>query len=432
MLVSVVILFTSCCNLFPTKITEKETYKPDIVWKLDAAGEYSPGTNPTVNNEYLYFIELPEDGGCIVNKVDMSDGRYVWKSKAFDSEEDTTIAVCSNKVYVYMKDHFLYCLSDDDGNILAKIRFDKDFDWKKQSGDRFSPGNFLILSYDRYLYWATGNGNDRTDDDGIARFDTSLVDFTEGSDTVQTIVPDFIYTYKNQNQPVWENIVEKDGILYFMTEKNSYINYGDNQVGAVDALTGELVWEHSTTIPGGASNGMYIAGNKLYAIDWSPGCYELATGNTIYEKVQSMDDLMHEVYLGSSLFSRGPYYYDGKFYYTNGNSGDSPSMNGCPEKYNKNILCMNAVTGSYVWGDMPDNGYSLASKPIVVNGKAYFFCDDLHGLRVYDSETGELLGVNTSYKTGSWACPVLYQNTIIFFNSHDNTKTTTVTAFKAD
>ena len=90
-----------------------------------------------------------------------------------------------------------------------------------------------------------------------------------------------------------------------------------------------------------------------------------------------------------------------------------------PEEFCKNVICVSAKDGKYVWGDLPPDSASLSSIPIVIDDKAYFFCSNNVGLRVYNAKTGELLGSNAMFRTDSMGIPVLYNDTIIFYNKTD-------------
>ena len=174
---------------------------------------------------------------------------------------------------------------------------------------------------------------------------------------------------------------------------------------------------------------MYILNNRLYVFGVQQCCYDLKTGAAIFEKIQTTEDFQKEYYLGASWMLAGVSYSNNKFYYTNMSGWATASISNTPESLNKNILCVDAKTGDYVWGDLAEGSGSLSTRPIVANGKCFVLNGAL-GLRVYNAETGKLIGVDKSVDTFGEDINAQYGGLVMYFNLDDEKHTGLLTAIR--
>ena len=172
---------------------------------------------------------------------------------------------------------------------------------------------------------------------------------------------------------------------------------------------------------------MYIVGDKLYIIEDGQGCYRLSDGKVVWEQKLTLEEMKTQIDLAGSIYSAGITYWNDKFYFTNIAGYLTTEMSGIPNEYIKNIECMSS-DGKYVWGDMPDGSGSLYTQPIVLDGKCFVVC--WNNLRVYDAETGEIIGIDNSVKSRGFEKPVTYEGMFIYFNMNADTGTSELVAIR--
>jgi hypothetical protein len=78
-------------------------------------------------------------------------------------------------------------------------------------------------------------------------------------------------------------------------------------------------------------------------------------------------------------------FYKGRIYYTYGVG------NPFADHDYRNIQCIDAKTGNLIWNDISKNSESHGTNPIVAYNRVYV--PEGNGMRVYDTETGRLIGV---------------------------------------
>ena len=116
-----------------------------------------------------------------------------------------------------------------------------------------------------------------------------------------------------------------------------------------------------------------------------------------------------------------------KFHFTNTAGYLSSEMSGILEEFITNIQCIDE-NGKFIWGDLPEDSGSLWTKPEVVNGKCLVVVWD--SLRVYDAETGEILGVDYSVKSLGMDKNAVYDDMFIYFNLDQETLTSELVAIR--
>lgn len=245
------------------------------------------------------------------------------------------------------------------------------------------------------------------------RFDTSKINFTKNPDDVQLIEPELIWPITWQSG-IAANIVVKDGIVYFLTTRHWWeggtVPY--SYLVAVDAETGAQKWARTRDFGWGErENSLIINGDRLYVIDRAPSCYNRWTGEPIFEKKEEPDIYKYN----AAAMLQGISFYNNKLYYTSQKSSDTYLMapDADPSKI-KNILCIDGDTGDLLWGDLVPRGDPMCTNPLINNGKVFVVTDK--GIRVYNAETGKLIGVHKDIKNLGNNHNLLYNNMLIFPN----------------
>jgi hypothetical protein len=431
------LVFSCCFFLSGNKGDESNkpepVYTPDIAWTLET-GALETWSNMKLFGESLYLIESNymfsnfKDRKLQLAKVNPEDGTYVWKSEIISKPEKTDPVKCMDYIFVQTMPGHLLCFDDSNGKLLATVKLGVD----EKAAIRNSTRLRYLISFKNYLYW----GNDGYDNSGgvdplgLMRFDSNSIDFSKDPKTEQMIVPQLIWEAPARHV-VWASPIEKDGIVYFLTKNPDYPYEGTGDLVAIDALTCEVKWKYNQNIFHGLpQNSLIINGEKLYVVDSSLGCYNRHTGEKYFEIDAEKQDITKEHCVANSSFSRGIFFYDNKLYFTSQASSGTTGMTGIPKELVKNIKCFDAADGSFVWGDIAEGGGSLGTRPIVVNGKAYIVSDV--GLRVYNADTGKLIGVDKSVINLGSQPNALYKNYVIYLNDNFANNTATLTAIRAN
>ena len=420
-------LFSSCSflNLFLEDNTSSlPSYTPDVQWSLKT-NTYGGSSTIKQHDRYLYLIEEykddPEKITYGIAKIDLQTGSYVWKSSELTKCLSLSEPVACGD-YVFLEKpgganelpSSIYCFSDLDGKLLATITFGNS---EREKHARRISNRSLYSIEDQYLIWS--NGYIRSDyedfDFGILRIDISKIDFSVEPETEQYICPETLLKLDRSIYTHFEN----NGEVVFYTTYNAFDDCLDCITGAINAVTGEKLWSReSADMRGTGVNGLYFLNdpekkltNRLYSFECYVGCYNTDSGDTIWEKIQTVDEIVDEAYIGGLIYDEGVFYSDGCFYYT---TAEFETKERNPDVIS-NIKCMDAKTGKVKWGYIPKNSSSLFTRPIVANGKVFVLTFE-QGLYVFDKDTGKLLGVDESIYAYGYEKNALYNGNVIFFD----------------
>ena len=386
-------LSISCCELFNTwgpdgtgrsdDTGEEPEYTLKIAWESDT--KMVENSFSTMDNDAVYLFDgAALDSflmGSILVKLDAQTGRIVWKRDMLNAPQFTSPIVIENYVYVHMSINGIYCFDKRDGTLVAKSVFDID----NQSLEIYRN----ITKHENFLYFGIGNGNR---DNYFARVDTNSIE-KDGGKTEQFIEAEVIW------HPVYDGAVVTEpafhsGIVYIhssgsggypaelaginMTTKSVefYKEFGLND----DDEYYDNGWNYHS---------LYTHDDILYYIGSSISAYKLNTADRkcLYLKTFSYETPEKEAY--GSNWHIDATFYSGRIYYT---SGDS---NPFGDHDYRNIHCINAKTGNLVWNDISKNSESHGTNPIIAHNRMYV--PEGNGLRVYNAETGRLIGVDRNF-----------------------------------
>jgi outer membrane protein assembly factor BamB len=388
--------------------TDEPVYNSNIVWKAEIAGRGSYAENMYADG-YAYVQEssffMRNYGGdpfCRVVKIRLSDGEIMWRTGDIAWECTDNMAKVEGRIYVPVSETgFLYVYSDESGELQARVKLGGD-DYNERYDGVWCR---TVASSGPYLFWGKGEG-------GLMRFDTRRVDYNRDISEEQIVEPEWVF--KGPDSQGIKNIIEEDGIIYFLTANGRYdFNEGYSILCAMNAETATVLWEKELSHIDGFNRGLLVInGEYLHVIDKAPSCYRKDTGEAVYEFDDRKRDPQKDPYLSGSSILTGISVYDNKLYYCTNVGVFFASM--FPKGLSNNIICLDAATGKLVWGDLVPEGGSLDTFPIIIKGKAIVLAD--RGLRVYEAKTGRLIGMDENIWNRGGTANYGYEDMFIGFD----------------
>ena len=395
------LLFYSC-DLFSRNSSDEEpSYTAKIAWDSGLNSNYFGST--LLDGDSLYFYECPPGYNTVniytLTKLDASTGALIWRSSEF-----TDIAFCppvalESYIYVFLQPNFILCFYKETGKLTAIARAniegnDSEMRWN-------------VTGYGHYLYFGL-RGNNRC----FVRLDINDIDYNNPQ-TIQEVVPEILWKPETGNSaaaiPVvynnvvyictrssWElEVVELAGFNIDTKEMVFYQTFG----GIEDVNAGYTRYPENGAYNG--SSPILIHDGILYYISRSIAAWNLKTGERLYRHVFPNDIPNANMYNSNTLMQA--VYYNGKIYYTSNAVDD--------EQGYRNTHCIDAKTGKLVWNSVAKGSVSLRIIPIIAHGRMYV--SESIGLRVYNPQTGKLIGVDKSFRGGDMDRTVLYGDYMI-------------------
>lgn len=367
-------------------------YTCSVAWECPNT-DYGSNVAYKIYGQYIYFV----NGSTYFNnprslwKVDLDTGEKVWESREIQGMI-VGIARVNNTTYLFGENNGYNILSFDDNNgeLTATILFDED----EEVASHINVWMGKPIEYGNSLVWGSGVG--------LCKLDVGRIDYDKPVNEVQVIIPECLFDVPKYCGIAATPVIEDD-VVYFM--RNAYMDEpGENDIAAYNLATDTLVWQRKSNLMTGlVLDGMRVYGDWLCIVDaFGATCIHKATGGKDATTgdgerwvINEDSDVSYMEIFAADCYGRGLFVSNNKMFYTNGIHSDSDSFIDVPAAKLKNIICLDITTGKPVWTDMPPYFCgSLGASPIVANGKAYVAHDD--GLRVYNAETGELLGVDRS------------------------------------
>ncbi|MBR5645126.1 MAG: PQQ-like beta-propeller repeat protein [Treponema sp.] len=281
-----------------------------------------------------------------------------------------------------------------------------------------------VCEYKGNLYWANfreysenENGERIYARKNIIRANLQeIIDFTGNIFPIEYLCDEF-----NGERVV--SLYIENGVLYFLTFNRDWWKENDEKsyLIAWDLDLNKKIWVNEISKEMFLSEGDFkIAEGKIYLIgNYGRYCYDMITGKKEWSRVQNDEDRFKEIIIHTADLSKDMLFYDEKIYFTNEESFMSGKASGHPKENYKNILCISAKDGSYVWGDMIHFGISNFIVPCEYNNKIYFSTEK--GLRVYEAQKGKLIGVDKEYNCSGQDPMYKYNDILLFFvNQYDH------------
>jgi outer membrane protein assembly factor BamB len=417
LLVLLTLLFISSCPLFMpeeklnTKLVYPEIepdYIPNIVWQTEVY-YISSWAYPFEVGGYGYYPEEFRDSYdfnyCRLMKINLENGEIIWRTDSVHNNNTDQAQKIGDYIYLSLnKKDTIMVYNDIDGSLAATISLKS-----VPSSTLIGPIRHTAV-YNEYIFW--GNlWKSNSEPHGLMRFDTRKIDFNKNPKDIQIIEPELVWEINNQSD-ISTNIIVDKGIVYFLTARHNFETgtVKNSYLVSLDAETGNTLWVTERDFDrGDIEYSLLLKDNRLFVIDLHPSCYDINTGKPIFEKKDTIAYNLASPYLG------GIFYYENKLYYTTQMFSQtamySPTLD---PKLIKNIICIDGNTGDLVWGDLVPNGGTLFTFPLVYNGKAYVVTD--RGLRVYNANTGVLIGVDKSVLNRGWNHNLLFNDMVIYPN----------------
>ena len=422
------LLLTACssCNLLFNNNKQKDPeplYTPNYAWQLKLDGTQI-GSQMYIQQQFLYLVERihREDADIQLVKIDMETGRYVWKADQISDGEEwrsSNVVKACNKLYFMRKNGIIYCYSDVDGTLLARIQVGTTEQEALHNTYRLE----TIVTDGTALYWGSaGDPNAH-----LLKLDLNTIDYTQNG-AIQIRIPHSLYTKADWRQCIfWAAPIIDDNVLYFNTYNRDYPD-GYSTLVAIDLQSETVKWEKKLHgVAGTTLNTLLVRDDILYVINSSLLRINKHTGD-ILTRYDSEENSMEHPATTPSPSLCGIWYDDGRLYYTTICSSDAHSQTGIPEKFIYSLVCIDAKTLKFLWGFHPVSGTS-STYPVVKDGKAYIVTH-IDGLRVFDAKTGKLLGVDKSIIAWGDEANVLYKDYYIFFNKDFKTNRATLCAIR--
>lgn len=364
-----------------------------------------------------------------LEKIDITNGEQIWRSPPVPYSEDSSVSEWNGYLFIHAIDNsyndgYLLCYDEKTGMQKATIRLGDSIE-EAQDNSCWGSG---MASTGNGLYW--GSVSKRVNGAGLLYFDPTAIDFTLSSEQVQDIKPTLVVP---TNLGIRTCPVEDNGMIFFLTHNLKYKdpNAIQSQLGAWDSKDGKIAWMLETPyFTGRSPHSLDVVGEILYIIDTtSPGAFDKRNGTVRFVNDRKNSNPAKKFHLGCSLISTGFTVSDGKIYYTNHMHSSTPSITDIPWDMVYNIVCIDAETGDLVWKNRPQGVFaSLGTFPIVKDGKSYWVTDC--GLRVYDAETGDLIGVDDSVVSYGKEHPAYYEGIMVFKDNDYTDNTSVLTAIR--
>lgn len=409
-------------------------YAADRVWTVQMDSLRATWGPPFQIGQHLYMVDSTRFSSAStptlsLEKRDIASGSLVWKTEPVPFGDDSSVCEWNGHLFIHCvnatyNEGYLLCYDEATGALEATVRLGGSVE---EAMENESWINELATTEDG-LYW--GSISKRKAGAGLLRFDPSLIDFSKPPSLMQDIAPELVI-------PLDRGIhtcLEVDGdVIYFLT----YNMYFDDptaiqsQIGAWDTKARAMVWNFKTPyFTGRARKSLRIEGDILYVVDsTSPGAFDKNTGSVKFVQDMRNIDRTKVFRLGTSMIGQGFAIDNGKIYFTNSMHSATPSITDIPWDMVYNIVCIDAGTGELVWKNRPQGVFaSLGTFPVVKDGRSYWVTDC--GLRVYDADTGELVGVDDSIVSYGDEHPAYHEGIMVFKDDNYMNNTTVLTAIR--
>lgn len=387
--------FLSSCFILSDESgnTEVESlYTAQIAWESDTfIIRYAPGITLEGTSLYVYEdMEDKYDADFRLVKLDANTGSVIWRTESFPMIQLRAPIVIAEYVYVFIEPSLIYSYDTETGELSAIIETDTEH-----------MGIFIeynAISYGKYLYFAIGGATKNY----LARLDTAAIDRSGNPSKPQNINPEVVWIPESKMRVKAEPVI-RENVIYCLT----YSGLGrDNPIefGGINMDTKQIVWHKWIDYDNGIETySLLTHEDNIYILSKSISAYNFNTGELLFLKIFSNKTPEREMYAAS--FSLGGVYHKGKIYYTN----SEPKL--LDESDFRNIICIDAKTGELVWNDVARRSDSMGTNPLIINDRMYV--PHFYGLRVYDTNTGKLVGVDKSFIGSGSARNILYKNYMI-------------------
>jgi hypothetical protein len=370
-------------------------YEANVVWEVSGVNVWYPNLN-AYDDGYMYvYGKDNKTGEEKLIKINVEDQTVVW-SLLIGYPSNKKFLIDGDYIYNVMLDNTIICVNKNEGKIAAKITVDI------ENQDLELHWNLLV--YENYLYVGIGH---HTSNSYFVRIDMNQIDKT-GDNLNQFFEPEILWR-PQYNWAVASTPAVYESVIYVHTFVGNAPEPEPVELAGFNVHTKERVFYEQFGVEGEYQyelgrnwDSLLVRDGVLYVISDSISAYNLQTGKRLYLKKFYPGTPPEQVYYASDHLELT--YYKGKIYYTNINSNHN---------YNRyrNIFCVDAATGNLVWSAVPPDSESLWTNPIAAYDRVYV--PHGYGFRVYDAETGKLLGVDKNFEGNALCRNILYGDYMI-------------------
>ena len=393
------IFFISCGFLHDKSESDDEpSYKATIIWDSGLYSNYYK--SHIVEDDAVYFYERPPGYHTVniyaLTKLDAKSGTLIWRSPVlFSNIIFCQPIITGDFVYVFLEPNIIICFNKETGIQTATIKPDiNNLNLNLQR----NPANYQEFMY--VSLWDSKN-------EYFARFDTTTIIHTGDPSVIQSPVMDILWLPDTKSIVMAKPVIHNNNIF---TGTFGSI-YSPVELAGFDIDTKEMVFHVSfggpddVNVPlpetGNMLNPILIYNDTIYYLSWSIRAWDLQSKKIKFCHIFYYDNPYSNWYPATN--SLQPVYYNDKIFYTSGESY-------VPDKL-KNIHCINSKTGELIWNDIAKNSDSPETNVIIAHNKLYV--SQYNGLRVYNPETGKLIGVDKSFFGESNGRNILYKDYMI-------------------
>jgi outer membrane protein assembly factor BamB len=403
-----------CCKFFnnaPLGNTENETsnntgeepsYTLKITWESDTELVEEGYTVMDEGAVYLFDGAAPDSYlmGSVLVKLDAQTGDTLWKTEMSNAPGFASPVVIENHVYVFVSPNTVFCFNKQNGEFAAKALLDID----NQSMEIY----WGFTGYENFLYFGIGNNYNNN---YFARVDTNNIQ-RDGGQTEQRIEPEIVWRPVHDRsimtKPAFHN-----GVVYIHTEAVRRDGVPVELAGinmttkAVEFYREFGLWSNGEYYDiGWDFHSLYVRDDILYYIGSSISAYDLKTAvrDQLYVKTFTPGITPQKEFYDSGT-CLDVTFYNGRIYYTSG------AGNPFADHDYRNIHCIDAKSGNLIWNDISVNSESHGTNPIIAHNRMYV--PEGNGMRVYDPETGRLIGVDKNFIGVAIARNFLYNDLMI-------------------
>jgi outer membrane protein assembly factor BamB len=391
-------LLSSCIWPWNKNDPKKEPpYTPTIAWVSSNTNSVRI-TAQTIVDGAIYTYQ--DSFGFQLVKLYAETGTVLWRSSSsYSSVVNCAPAVIGDYVYILVRPSYIYSFDIHTGSLSAIIETNLE-----------NSGSFYFGAYlgcGDYLYFCTST---------LCRLDVRLIDRTIPRPvfppdewwTEMDLVPPQRIEYETIWQPetgykVRRDLFMHENVIYIHTY--AFFESDITEIAGFSTITSERVFYQKVDYDEGTAISSFAAydGVLCVMLGRSITGYDLQTGEELYRKVFEIHTGTNEFW-SSGGYTVGLSQYNGRIYFS-----DSAAHG--PTSVHDNIQCVDIKTGERIWSAAPPISESLGAIPIVAYGKVYLVHG--YGLRVYDAETGELLGVDPNFEGNGFGYNVLYGDYMI-------------------
>jgi outer membrane protein assembly factor BamB len=384
------------CSLFGVDNTEP-SYNINTAWRSWTTSFHV--SNKVIECDYIYgytnYYELV--------KIDARNGEVIWRSiNRLYMPVDCDPIIIGNHIYVLSIDFgyaYIYSINKEDGNITAIINTNVNNDSSFWLREAVGVGN--------YIFFSTGS---------LCRLDVRNInhDYSYTVRTPEFLEYEIVWSPTELNHGLQRDFFVNNGIVY----AHSY-SLDDNagcEIVGYDSETLKQVFYKKVSYDSGTSKNAFVVQDNILCVMLGRSItgFDLNTGEEIYRKVFPVGTGTNNFW-STGGYTQGIVVYNGKAYFCDSGSHIEDSE---PD----NIRCVDIKTGQGVWSAAPPVSESLGTKPVIYKDKLYITHG--YGLRVYNADTGKLLGVDNRYEFSSSGNDILYNNYLItsLLDKKDNNK----------